>query len=388
MTRAHGAFNGRDSIVYCAGVSWDAVQGTDRQLALSLSKHLPVLWVDPPLSILSVARDRKLATTLRAGRLSNVGPDLVRLVTLSPPFPARSAMEPIIASVMRTSIRSAVRRTDVRVHATVVSSPTQSLSVLDEGMKVYYATDDFVAGAALMGMSAPFLRRCEKLRLQEADLVAVITPEITRSWQVADLSVLVLPNGCDLGAYAKVDEAPRPLDVDLAAPVAGVIGQLSSRIDLTLLEAVADRGISLLLVGPVQDGFEPERFASLIARPNVTWVGRKEFVELPSYMRLMDVGLTPYADSDFNRASFPLKTLEYLAAGRPVVSTPLPAVDWLDTPLVAAAPDPETFATATEQMIGQSASPLTKQRALECAGRHSWDARATELLDAIGRLGL
>lgn len=374
---------GRQTIVYCAGVPWHGVQGTDRQLAQSLAHDVDVLWVDPPLSVLAVTRRHGLRSTLAGGRLDATAPHLTRLTTLCLPFPSRVAMVPVANFTMKASIRAAVRSLGATVAATIVSTPLQPLGVVREGKMVYYATDDFVAGAALMGISAPLLKRLESRRIGEADLLAAITPQILGRWPDAGIPRIVLPNGCNPDAYATVDEAPLPHDVDLPAPVVGVIGQLSSRIDLSLLEAVADRGISLLLVGPLQAGFEPQRFAGLVARPTVTWVGQKDVGELPSYLRLMDVGLTPYADSDFNRASFPLKTLEYLAAGRPVVSTPLPAVEWLDTPLVAAASGPESFADETEQMIKESASTSTGERAREFAQRHSWDTRARDLLEAI-----
>ena len=80
-----------------------------------------------------------------------------------------------------------------------------------------------------------------------------------------------------------------------------MVGQLSARIDLRYLEAIAGADVSLLLVGPRQPGFEPERVARLLARDNVQWVGPKPFESLPSYLRMIDVGLTPYALSDFNR---------------------------------------------------------------------------------------
>ena len=62
---------------------------------------------------------------------------------------------------------------------------------------------------------------------------------------------------------------------------------------------------SLLLVGPRQATFEIAKLDRLLASPNVQWVGAKNFQELPSYLRVIDVGLTPYSQSDFNRASFP-----------------------------------------------------------------------------------
>ena len=127
----------------------------------------------------------------------------------------------------------------------------------------------------------------------------------------------MIPNGCEAEHFATADRASPPQDVHLEGPVAGFIGHMSERIDLAMLEAVASSGVSLLLVGPRQKTFEIAKLDRLLALPNVQWVGPKEFEELPSYLRVIDVGLTPYSQSDFNRASFPLKTLEYLAAGRP-----------------------------------------------------------------------
>ena len=120
------------------------------------------------------------------------------------------------------------------------------------------------------------------------------------------------------------------------------------------LEAVAQSGHSLLLVGPRQTTFELERINALLSLPNVQWVGPKPFESLPSYLRITTVGLTPYADSDFNRASFPLKTLEYLAAGKPVVSTDLPAARWLATDLVTIAKSPADFAHDHGTAVGRT----------------------------------
>src|SRR5512132_3603441 len=126
---------------------------------------------------------------------------------------------------------------------------------------------------------------------------------------------------------------------------------MSDRIDLAMLDAVASSGVSLLLVGPRQATFEIAKLDRLLSLPNVQWVGPKEFQELPSYLRVIDVGLTPYTQSDFNRASFPLKTLEYLAAGRPVVASDLPAHRWLNTPHVSIARTPREFAEHTRSLL-------------------------------------
>jgi teichuronic acid biosynthesis glycosyltransferase TuaH len=172
--------------------------------------------------------------------------------------------------------------------------------------------------------------------------------------------------------------------VDLPAPVAGFVGHLNSRTDLALLEAVSATGASLLLLGPRDPSFEPDRFEALLARPHVSYVGPRRFEELLPYLKKIDVGLVPYANTQFNRNSFPLKTLEYLAAGRPVVSTPLPAVRSLRTDLVALAETPEDFAAAVMREAGRDREPglLAERRAF--AAEHSWAARAEQLAGLLG----
>jgi teichuronic acid biosynthesis glycosyltransferase TuaH len=122
----------------------------------------------------------------------------------------------------------------------------------------------------------------------------------------------------------------------------------------------------------------------LLSRPNVQWVGPKPFEQLPSYVRAIDVGLVPYADSAFNRGSFPLKTLEYLAAGRPTVATDLPAIRWLDTPTVAMAKDPSEFSHLVVQALSQRPDDSTVAAMRAVAKRNSWDLRAREFGDLLG----
>jgi len=145
---------------------------------------------------------------------------------------------------------------------------------------------------------------------------------------------------------------------------------------------VAARGISVLLIGPryEQTAAFRARIDALVDRPNVQWVGRQPLSRLPRYLAAIDVGLTPYVDNAFNRASFPLKTLEYLAAGRPVVSTDLPSAHWLATDLVDLARDAEQFVVLVEKRLAEerSAESVTARRTF--AALHSWQNRAVEFL--------
>jgi teichuronic acid biosynthesis glycosyltransferase TuaH len=95
------------------------------------------------------------------------------------------------------------------------------------------------------------------------------------------------------------------------------------------------------------------------------------------------VGLVPYGLNEFNRGSFPLKALEYLAAGRPVVATPLPALRWLDTDLIALHEAPHAFAAAVLRAATVAREPALMDRRRALAARHSWTERAARMAELL-----
>lgn len=368
----------RPLVVWRAGVYWDAVEGTDRRLVSRLSRWVDVVWVDPPQSITSAGADRRLRP-----RTEVVLPGVRRLQVTAPPLALRRAMLPVTERIMRGCLAWVLRDEARPASAVVSTTPSAGLRIVDAGRRLYYATDDFTAGAVLMGRDDRWMRTLEERRLAEADVVGAVSPVITAKWP-RHPAAFVLPNGVNAGHYGDVDRVEWPEDVPRGGAVAGLVGQLSSRIDLDLLEALAGTELRLLLVGPRIDGWGGERFDALVGRPNVTWVGAKSYEELPAYLRAVDVGVTPYVDSEFNRASSPLKTLEYLAAGRPALSTPLPAVTALGTDLVACAQSPADFAAEATRIASQPREPEDVRRRHDFARSHDWDSRARELLTHLG----
>jgi teichuronic acid biosynthesis glycosyltransferase TuaH len=138
------------------------------------------------------------------------------------------------------------------------------------------------------------------------------------------------------------------------------------------------------LVGPKDDTFQRSRVGALLQRDNVLWVGPKPFDCLAPYLSAIDVGLVPYTPSPFNRGSFPLKTLEYLAAGLPVVSTDLPATRWLDTQLVAIESSPAEFAAAALRRAASRRDSGEIRRRQAFATLHDWPSRARQFSTVLG----
>ncbi len=369
-------------IVLCAVNSYDGFKMADWHVAEHLSRLSPVLFVDPPVSVLGSARRHR--TGLPNPRLRLQRPGLARLTPAVQPFPSRRGTAGMTAATARWYLRRAVARLGGQVRAVISGWPQYPVfGTCGEQVRAYWARDDFVGGAQLLGLNGRLLDARERQVAAAADLVVAASPVVADIWRRRGLDPALIPYGTDVDAYRDIEHSPRPADVTLPGPIAGFVGRLNERTDLRLLEEIAARGRSLLLVGPKDPGFEPRRFAALLRRRNVRWVGPKTFDALPGYLRLIDVGMVPYTGSAFNRGSFPLKTLEYLAAGRAVVATDLPATRWLATDLICIAGGPVRFADQVDRLLAVPRTPAVLAARQAFAARHSWAVRSAEIYAAI-----
>lgn len=366
-------------VVICASTGWDQVRLADRHMAEHLAHHAPVLYVEPPISHLTRIKHPELADSLARPHLRRLSPRIARYTPVVPPKPMHPALVGLTSRLVRRQLRAAVRRLGGSVQAVVSTWLFVDVyGVCGERRRIYWWRDDPVGAAALWHRSGRRLARGADRLARSSDLVVAVNADAARRWESRGFTAAFLPNGCDATLQTKVDEAPDLTSVDLPRPIAGFVGHLNGRTDLALLEAVVDTGMSLLIVGPKDPAFEPERFERLASRRNVAHVGALPFEDLPPYLKAIDVGLVPYSDTTFNRGSFPLKTLEYLAAGRPVVATPLPAVKWLGTDLVDTAATPPEFAAAVLRSVAVAREPRLVRRRREFATRHSWARRAQD----------
>ncbi len=375
----------RNVVVMCAATPWDGTKFQDRHLAEHLSASMPVLYVDPPHSPLGARRKPWLADSVRRPRLRLMAPSLARLTVMGPVYPLRPGVVVVTEQLVRHALRKACRELDASVRAVISAGlfigPFGSCG---EKLKVFWAQDDLVGAAGMIGYAPDRIGRSEASRAREADVIVASNPNVADTWRRRGYDPVLIPFGCDDAAFAETEAAPLPDDVRLPSPIAGFVGGLTpERIEIPMLEAVAERGHSLLLVGPAHRTQGVRGLERLLSFANVQWVGNRPFEALPSYLRMIDVGLVPYADTAFNRGSFPLKTLEYLAAGKPVVSTDLPATRWLGTDLVRIEGTPAAFADAVGASFGSARAPDLVEARRAFAHQHSGKRRAADFAELL-----
>jgi glycosyltransferase involved in cell wall biosynthesis len=245
---------------------------------------------------------------------------------------------------------------------------------LDPGRIVYDVMDDL---ASFAGASADVARR-ELEALRWADVVFTGGRSLQRT-AVARRpeGTHCFPSGVDVEHYAAAARHRRPHD----RPVAGYVGVVDERLDRDLIGALAEAlaDWEIRIVGPVAK-IDP---AALPQAPNLIYAGQVTYDELPEVMAGFDVALMPFALNDATRSISPTKTLEYLAAGLPVVSTRVPDVvaDFRD--VVDLQDDAPGFAAACRRALCQPADLLAAKAQPLLAWRR-WDtiaARMEELID-------
>ncbi|WP_341728848.1 glycosyltransferase [Brooklawnia sp.] len=367
-------------IIYLPGVEWDAVAGTDRQLVEELVKLRPVIWVDPPRSVAETVRRGK-----RVPSVSQPIEGLTRISVNVLPGSARPGLNSLARWTLVRQLRRYLGNLGLAPSAIVASGPEPILADLGDipGTRIYFATDDFVAAAPLWNRSASGLARAREKNLASANLVLAVTRELADVLRRSGTPTVWFPNGANTSRFVDYMNQRAAPEVSLAGPMAGVIGQFNERTDFQILKHTAESGVRLLLIGPrgFHNPTKLDEFTSLAAHPNVQWIDRVPRKRLGEFYACLSVGLTAYADSTFNRRSYPLKTVEYLAAGIPVVATDVAPVDGLDLQFIDVASSAEEFVHAVQRWLARDAAPRSEVQSTVTG--QDWSQRATRLLQLL-----
>jgi glycosyltransferase involved in cell wall biosynthesis len=245
---------------------------------------------------------------------------------------------------------------------------------LEPGLLVYDVMDDLAAFA----QAPPGLRLRQRRALRIADIVLAGGRSLHASVATQRPDAHLVPSGVDSSHYARSRALRDARERGRRRPVAGFVGVLDERLDAELLGAVARLlpDWEFRLVGPVAE-FKFD--AGLLPHgPNLHYVGHQDYEELPAAMAGFDVAIMPFALNEATRSISPTKTLEYLAAGLPVVSTPVPDV-LADFPgLVHVAATPEEFAAACQEALTEPLD-VRDRRMRRIEPRYQWDQIAVRI---------
>lgn len=255
---------------------------------------------------------------------------------------------------------------------------------LKPGAVVYHSVDDL---GAVPNVDHAAYDAAEKKLLERADHVFVTSRALyDRCVATAGARTHYFNNVADIDHFGSArDIAPLPVDLEaIPHPRLMYIGALSDfKIDFTMIAEIAAARPEwhFVFIGDEREGQHSEDIARLAQRPNAHFLGWRAYAVLPDYLRGADVALLPQQINDYTRSMFPMKFFEYLAAGLPIVATPLPALAEFAGYHLIAANAAEFIAAVEDVLSSSSANQLPLDHPI--VRSNSWDARLDGMLAII-----
>jgi len=361
--------------IVVAQEQWDEVERRNQLLIRALAERHPrsrFLFAEIPL------RPREVRDW-RPPRLRAVAPNVWAIRAIRPLPGAR--LQRLSDQVEAMQLRRAAKTLGMEHPLLWTQDPRAAtlVDLLGVDRIVYDLTDDWAAFETDPDRRAGVQQRIELLGAK-AELVLACSRDLERSAGSWSNTVRYLPNAVE--APFLVPEAPDDVE-RLPRPRLGYVGTLhASRLDIGLLMRMAELrpAWSFVLLGPNElSSTDTER---LLGAANVHYLGIRPHAQVRSYLAALDVCLLPHHVTPFTNSLDPLKLYEYLAAGRPVIATPVRNAPDLAQHFAVAA-TAEEFVAESERAMAQD-SPRLKAVRREAVAKETWDARAGEIETAVG----
>jgi glycosyltransferase involved in cell wall biosynthesis len=356
-------------IVHCH-LRWDFVWQRPQQILSRLASSHRIAFIEEPILDAEVARLD----------ISEPHPNLIRIV---PRLPAGfvdtdaqcAQVVPLLQAAMDAHPSLSGRFDDaVQWFQSPMTAPVFLGRFGARGI-VYDCMDEL----ANFRFAPPDIKAREAYLIEHADVVFTGGYQLFSSKSRMHDNVHFYGCGVDVAHFGKARDAATVVPRSVAAlpgPVFGYFGVIDERIDYPLLEALADRfpDASIAMVGPLAKVQRDE----LPQRPNLHWLGQADYADLPALVKGFDVCLMPFALNEATQYINPTKTLEYMAAGKPIVSTAIADVVRNFTPVVAVADTHAAFCDRVEQ-AWRSPDAASIAEGIARAEGATWDATVASM---------
>jgi len=338
-------------LVVCSLEPWDHVWRRNQYLIDALLRHDPeleVLFVEPaadPIHAVLHGRAARRGAGLRA--VPGYGG---RLGTLQPTKPLPRQLGPIADAALERAVTDTVRRLGWTDPVLWVNDPNWAGLVRRTGWPTIYDVTDDWAVAVRSPREHDRISRADDELLARSAAVVVCSPALAAR-KGARRPVELISNAVDAERY-RIPQ-PRPDELP-AGPVGLYVGTLhEDRLDVELLVETAERlaanGGTLALLGP--NALAPLNTQRLAAAPGIRLLGSRPRDAVPAYLQHAHALLVPHLADDFTDSLDPLKLYEYLAVGRPIVSTPVAGFRELAGTVGVTVAAGEQFVTAVQAAL-------------------------------------
>ncbi|HKP47885.1 MAG TPA: glycosyltransferase family 1 protein [Pyrinomonadaceae bacterium] len=308
-----------------------------------------------------------------------------RLHVVTPHLPEGLRSEVATTAVMKEMVRRLFAEQEIHEYVFWYYTPmalnfTRHFSPI---ASIYDCMDELSAFKGAHSRLADF----EKELFNRVDLVFTGGQSLYEAKRNQHRDVYAFPSSIDVAHFGKARTltADPPDQKEIAHPRLGFFGVIDERFDIELLDSVAQKrpDWQFVMIGPVVK-IHPD---TLPRRANIHYLGAKKYEELPDYLAGWDIALLLFARNESTRFISPTKTPEYLAAGKPVISTSIRDVvrPYGDLKLVQIADQPEEFIKAADQILAAGQNHEWLKRVDDFLANISWDKTWKQMSELINQ---
>lgn len=387
------------NIIYFLGRDW---QYESRRPHLEgLGKYSRLLCVEPPITVDSPFRKPKDFLQWLAGRrgLRHLSDTLwlYRPVAIVPYYISLRfpVLECVNRAMMRASLRKVLDKLDMKNMVLMISHPAQyyAIGMLGERIVCYEVDDAYAETVTLSTGAKRRVTATEEQVLKKADIVFTSAHNLAENKKRLNPRTYFVLNAAAVAFFAKALDVSTQIPSDLLRinpPRIALIGHITeNHTDIELFNYLAERHPewSIVVIGmlEVSNGFKRSpAFVKWRTSPNIHYLGFRAYETLPAYLKGLDVCLLPYKINEYTKGVFPNKLFQYLAAGKPVVSTNIPEMGPYSG-IIAIAKNYSEFEKLIEEAL-KDRSPERIARRIEVAKENSVEKKAEVQIGLLKQL--
>ena len=371
-------------VLFFGSVDWSHTWQRPQQIASRLAAQGRVLYVDPiGLRGVRLSDAPRLVRRWRAADSETAAPPAGlsvisgRAATLASGLRAPSEWT---ARLVVSAVRPALQGAGIDHPVIWAGTPSPALVAALDRLPSRLLVYDCLDLVAAFRPGQPEVEAAEAALARRADVVLATSPELETRMRRHNPRTILVPNAADYEHFARevaAEEIPAELRA-LPHPVIGYVGEVAEWFDTGLVRRLALRhpDWSIVLVGPATA--EARR---ALPDANIHLLDRRPYSDLPRYLAGFDCCLIPFRASPLTAAVSPVKLFEYLAAGRPVVSTPIPSVLPFAREVLVGAD--RRFLEAVDEAVAGRHNVVAAEARRRRARAHTWDDRVAGILEAL-----
>ena len=378
-------------IVCLATSPWYPIP-TRKQQVMSRIPDAEILYFDPSATIIAPLRDKTAKPLMTAwkqpGEKVKDNITVYRLPPVLPFFNKCRAINRVNQKNIAKFVREKMKEHGFEKPLLWVYSPVtvDCVDLIPHSGLVYDCVDRHSAYGGLMN---PALVDAMELELAaKTDMTFATAKSLAERLQKAQPEAKFIPNGANFERFFEASKPqPVPEDMkDIPHPIFGFVGALQTCIEYGYVEqaAKARPEWQFVWIGNEKPGVD---LSALRAMPNVQFLGVKPNAELPKYLAQFDVCLNLFDAGPLSKDVSPLKFYEYLATGKPIVSTRQPDQILRYAPLIHLADTAEQFTVRCAEALSDT-QPERMEARIEEGRKSSWDSRVREMCAILRDMGI